>query len=66
LIGCWTIQIQSAQQTLDGIPKPLAVLSANDMRGLQVIDACSLLEIQVPEEVSVLGVNNGLTRMALT
>lgn len=58
--------VQKIQKWLDGLPKPLAVLAANDMRGLQVIDACSLMEIQVPEEVSVLGVNNDIIRCELS
>lgn len=57
--------VQQIQDWLDQIPKPLAVLCANDMRGLQVIEACGRLEIQVPEEVSILGVNNDTIRCDL-
>lgn len=55
-IRCW----------IENIPKPLAVFSANDLRGLQVIDACSTLNVHVPEEVSVLGVNNDTLRCELS
>ena len=57
--------VQHIVEWLDNIPKPLAVLAANDMRGIQIIEACSLLEIQVPEEVSILGVNNDTIRCEL-
>ena len=58
--------VNQIMEWIENIPKPLAVLSANDMRGLQVIEACSLLGIQVPEEVSVLGVNNDTIRCELS
>ncbi len=58
--------VEEIQKWIDAIPKPLAVFSANDMRGLQVIEACSLKGIQVPEEVSILGVNNDTIRCELS
>ena len=57
--------VNQIMEWLDDIPKPLAVFSANDMRGLQVIEAASHLEVQVPEEVAVLGVNNDTIRCEL-
>ncbi len=58
--------VQEIMEWIDGIPKPLAVFSANDLRGLQVIDACSMLNVHVPEEVSVMGVNNDTIRCELS
>lgn len=58
--------VNKIQEWIDEIPKPLAVFCANDMLGLQVIEACSLKSIQVPEEVSVLGVNNDTIRCELS
>jgi LacI family transcriptional regulator len=40
------------------LPKPVGVLAANDDRGLQVLDACRRSEIDVPDQVAVLGVDN--------
>ena len=40
------------------LPKPLAVLAANDRYGRQIVDMCRQADIAVPEEVSVLGVDN--------
>jgi LacI family transcriptional regulator len=40
------------------LPKPLAVFSCYDARGRQVLDACRRLNLAVPEEVAVLGVDN--------
>ena len=43
---------------LDSLPKPIAVLACNDIRGLQVLDACRRIALPVPERVAVLGVDN--------
>jgi len=58
--------VEAIMEWIDGIPKPLAVFSANDLRGLQVIDACATLNVHIPEEVSVLGVNNDTLRCELS
>ena len=39
-------------------PKPIAVFTAHDARGVQIIEACSSAGLAVPSEVAVLGVNN--------
>ncbi|MDD5349450.1 MAG: XylR family transcriptional regulator [Chthoniobacteraceae bacterium] len=43
---------------LHALPKPAAILTCNDIRGQQVINACREAGIRVPEEVAVLGVDN--------
>lgn len=43
---------------IKSLPKPLAVLTANDNCGRQFVDMCRQADISVPEEVSVLGVDN--------
>ena len=40
------------------LPKPIGVMTCNDDRGLQVLDACRRMSILVPEEVAVIGVDN--------
>ncbi|MFT3785480.1 MAG: DNA-binding transcriptional regulator [Tepidisphaeraceae bacterium] len=40
------------------LPKPLAVLACNDIRGAELIDACRTASIRVPDDVAVLGVDN--------
>lgn len=40
------------------LPKPLAVLACNDIRGGQLMRACERIGIMIPEEVAVLGVDN--------
>lgn len=43
---------------LKALPKPSALLAANDTRGRQVLMACQSAGVQVPQEVAVLGVDN--------
>lgn len=45
-------------QWLQSLPKPVAVLACNDIRGHQVINACREADLKVPEEVAVLGIDN--------
>ena len=39
-------------------PKPVGLMACNDMRGQQVLDACRAGEVAVPDDVSVIGVDN--------
>lgn len=41
-----------------GLPKPVAVMACNDVRGQQVLNACRDLNLGVPEDVAVIGVDN--------
>ena len=43
---------------LRSLPKPAAILAANDVRGRQVLAACAAEGIAVPEQLAVLGVDN--------
>ena len=40
------------------LPRPVAIMGCYDFKAQQVLDACRQLNIAVPEEVSVLGVDN--------
>ncbi len=46
------------EEWLNRLPKPVAILACNDIRGQQVINACRESGIRVPEDVAVLGVDN--------
>ena len=43
---------------LTRLPKPIAILACNDIRGQQIITACRDLGISMPSDVSVIGVDN--------
>ncbi len=40
------------------LPKPLGVMAANDSLARQVLEACRVCGLQVPEQVAVIGVDN--------
>ncbi|AQQ08290.1 Xylose operon regulatory protein [Sedimentisphaera cyanobacteriorum] len=46
------------EEWLISIPKPVGIFTASDLSGKHVIEACRRLDIKVPDEVSVLGVDN--------
>lgn len=43
---------------LKALPKPVAILAANDVRGRQVLDSCLKAGVAVPQEAALLGVDN--------
>ncbi|EMI52646.1 XylR family transcriptional regulator [Rhodopirellula sallentina] len=43
---------------LTSLPKPLAVFTSRDAEAVEVIDACLAAELDIPNEVAVLGVDN--------
>jgi LacI family transcriptional regulator len=56
---------------LKTLPHPVAIFACNDIRGRQILAACSSAGLAVPDEVAVLGVDNdevicGLSRPPLS
>jgi LacI family transcriptional regulator len=43
---------------LRSLPKPVGIMACNDVRGRQLLDACMLSGLNVPEEVAVVGVDD--------
>jgi LacI family transcriptional regulator len=54
----WTARQQALGNWLNSLPKPIALMAANDNRGRQVIEACRTYGLRVPEDVAVIGVDN--------
>ena len=48
----------SLKAWLTSLPKPTAVMAACDTTALEVVEACKRANIAIPEQVSVLGVDN--------
>ncbi len=46
------------QRWVRSLPKPVGVFACHDVWGLQVVEACRLSELRVPEEVAIVGVDN--------
>ncbi len=51
-------EIERLAAWLQALPKPVGVLACYDIRGQEVLEACRLAGLRVPEEVAVLGVHN--------
>ena len=43
---------------LKELPKPAGIMACNDDRGQHVLEACKIAKMNVPDEVSVIGVDN--------
>jgi len=43
---------------LESLPKPIALLACNDVKGAKIIEACKLAQIKIPQDIAILGVNN--------
>lgn len=46
------------QQWLRDLPKPVGIMVCSDQRGLELLEACLSMDLSVPEEVAVIGVDN--------
>jgi LacI family transcriptional regulator len=63
-VGLAEVEAHSVRQAsllarwIGDLPKPVAVMAANDMRGQQILSVCGEIGIAVPDEVAVLGVDN--------
>jgi LacI family transcriptional regulator len=56
--GALTLRLAHLAEWLKSLEKPVALLAASDGRAREVLDACRLAGLHVPEEVAVLGVND--------
>ncbi len=54
----WESEEKTLAQWLSELPKPIGIFACNDQRGREILDACKLAEISVPEEIAVIGVDN--------
>jgi LacI family transcriptional regulator len=50
--------LDEMSQWIKSLPKPLGLMAANDARARQVLDACREIQVSVPDEVAVIGVDN--------
>lgn len=41
-----------------GLPKPIGILACYDLAGMEVLEACKIVDIRVPDDVAVIGVDN--------
>jgi LacI family transcriptional regulator len=53
------------QQWLRDLPKPAGVFACNDIYAMQIVEACRLAELRVPDDIAVIGVDNDELRCEL-
>lgn len=53
-----TLRLAHLGEWLKSLRKPVGLLAGNDLRAREVLDACRLAGLNVPEAVAVLGVND--------
>jgi LacI family transcriptional regulator len=58
MAGDWEQRQQHIAHWLKGLPKPVGIMTCHDDRGHQVLEACRRAELNVPDEVAVIGVDN--------
>ena len=56
----WEKEQQHVCRWIKDLPKPIGIFACNDDRGLQILDVCKLINLKVPEDVAVIGVDNDL------
>ena len=54
----WRHIDQKVQRWIKGLPKPVAILAANDIPARDLSDACGQLGLRLPDDVALLGVDN--------
>ena len=62
----WDEALREQVAWLQGLPKPVGIVAVNDARGRQLLQACALAGIAVPEQVALVGVDNDPLARALT
>ena len=56
--NAYNTKLGSLEQWLTQLPKPVGVFAADDIRARQVSDAAHLIGVRIPDDISILGVDN--------
>ena len=54
----WVSEFERLKKWLQELPKPIGVMACYDIKARQVLEACNDLDLAVPEQVAILGVDN--------
>ncbi|HTU24401.1 MAG TPA: DNA-binding transcriptional regulator [Pirellulales bacterium] len=54
----WQREQRQLAAWIERLPKPVGILAVHDDRGLQVLEACRALDVAVPDQVAVIGIDN--------
>ena len=56
--GRWEYDAEKLKGWLVSLPKPVGLFACDDFFALQVTEVCKMNEINIPEDISILGVDN--------
>ena len=56
--GKWEASQDRLRRWIEGLPRPLGLVSGNDLHGLRALDACRRAGLAVPEQVAVVGADD--------
>ncbi|MGS0741708.1 XylR family transcriptional regulator [Glaciimonas sp. GG7] len=67
----WDEAVEQQIKWLHSLPKPVGIIAVNDARARQLLQACTIAGIAVPEQVALIGIDNDplgrmLTRISLS
>jgi LacI family transcriptional regulator len=62
----WDEAVQEQIAWLNGLPKPVGIVAVTDARARQLLQACTLAGIAVPEQVALIGIDNDPLARVLT
>jgi LacI family transcriptional regulator len=62
----WDEAVQEQIAWLHSLPKPVGIVAVTDARARQLLQACSLAGIAVPEQVAIVGIDDDPLARALT
>ncbi|HEX7986110.1 MAG TPA: DNA-binding transcriptional regulator [Duganella sp.] len=70
-VRSWDEAVQGQIEWLRGVPKPVGIIAVSDARARQLLQACIIAGIEVPEQVAIIGIDNDplvrrLTRIPLS
>jgi LacI family transcriptional regulator len=54
----WENEQQEVIDWVNALPKPVGIFACNDDHGQHILEVCKLINLKVPEDVAVIGVDN--------
>ena len=67
----WHYTFKQLSDWIENLPKPIGIIAVNDARARHLLQACDHLGVEVPERVSIIGIDNddlarNLSRISLS
>ena len=54
----WESEQHHVSEWIKVLPKPIGIFTCNDDRGQHILEVCKMINLKVPEDVAVIGVDN--------